>query len=62
MESMKIAEEEKIQWEEFEKVEKEIEVKKTKDSIVAEEKGEEGKNEVNESKTEKELDIEEERQ
>lgn len=59
---MKITEEEKISWDEWTIEEKQLEVKKTHESIIAEEKGEEGKNEVDEANTEKELDISEEKQ
>jgi len=59
---MKITEEEKISWDEWTVEEKQLEVKKTHESIIAEEKGEESKNEVDESNTEKELDITEEKE
>ena len=59
---MKISEEEKVTWEEWSTEEKKLEAKRTHEEIVAEEKGAESKNEVDESNTEKELDITEEKQ
>ena len=57
IETEKINEEEKSQLSEISKEENILEAKRTKDSIQAEEKGSEDKNEIKEANTEKDLDI-----
>lgn len=57
IETEKINEEEKSQLGEISKEENVLEAKRTKDSIQAEEKGSEDKNEIKEANTEKDLDI-----
>jgi hypothetical protein len=57
IETEKINEEEKSQLGEISKEENILEAKRTKDSIAAEEKGSEDKNEIKEANTEKDLDI-----
>jgi hypothetical protein len=62
IENEKINQDEKVTLETISKEENEVETKRTKDTLAVNEKGDEDSNEIQESKTEKELDFIEEKE